>query len=231
MKLALAHKGLAWESVPWRFTDKDVISFANSTTVPVLVDGTTFVADSWACAEYLDRQYPASPERPPLLPGPQGHALASLARHVVERQLHPVLLKALVLDIYRALHPKDQAYFRASREKRFGCTLEAHHQSADAAQLRAAVFAALTPLRALLQQQRFIHGEAPAWGDYCLMGAVMWARCISASEFSVLPASDPACHAWQARMLHVHGGVARGAACLATRASSATAAAQLSRDG
>ena len=38
VKMALVHKGLAFETVPWRFTEKDAIAFANSTTVPVLVE-------------------------------------------------------------------------------------------------------------------------------------------------------------------------------------------------
>ena len=34
-KLALAHKGLVAETVPWRFTDKDVIAFSGQGRVPV----------------------------------------------------------------------------------------------------------------------------------------------------------------------------------------------------
>jgi glutathione S-transferase len=65
IRMALAHKGLDTETVPWRFTQSEAIAFANSKTVPVLVDGDQTVADSWAIAEYLDRAYP---DRPALFP-------------------------------------------------------------------------------------------------------------------------------------------------------------------
>ena len=46
IKMALAHKGLAVETIPWRFTEKDVLAFSGSGTVPVIVDGGRAVADS-----------------------------------------------------------------------------------------------------------------------------------------------------------------------------------------
>src|SRR5450759_1520765 len=92
IRMALAHKGLAVETIPWRFTEKEAIAFSGSGTVPVLVDGgrtakdrasaakddaratnndaratnddARVVADSWAIAQYLDEAYP---DRPRLL--------------------------------------------------------------------------------------------------------------------------------------------------------------------
>jgi hypothetical protein len=60
-KLALAHKGLATETIPWRFTDKDVIAFSEQGRVPVLVDGDRVVSDSWAIAIYLEETYSDRP--------------------------------------------------------------------------------------------------------------------------------------------------------------------------
>src|SRR5208337_4194156 len=48
IRMALAHKGLAVETVPWRFTDRDVIAFSGQGQVPVIRDGETVVSDSWA---------------------------------------------------------------------------------------------------------------------------------------------------------------------------------------
>ena len=45
IKMALAHKELEVETVPWRFTEKDVIAFSGQRRVPVLVDGDKVVAD------------------------------------------------------------------------------------------------------------------------------------------------------------------------------------------
>jgi len=36
--MALAHKGLAVETVPWRFTEKDKLPKPNDGRVPVIVD-------------------------------------------------------------------------------------------------------------------------------------------------------------------------------------------------
>ena len=60
-RMALAHKGLSFESIPWRFTESDRIAFANSEKVPVLVDGDHVVADSWTIAQHLDAAYPDAP--------------------------------------------------------------------------------------------------------------------------------------------------------------------------
>ena len=35
IKLALMHKGLPFDTIPWRFTDKDVIAFSGQGRVPV----------------------------------------------------------------------------------------------------------------------------------------------------------------------------------------------------
>ena len=53
-KMALAHKGLDVETVPWRFTEKDKLPQPNAGRVPVIVDAGRVVHDSTAIAEYLD---------------------------------------------------------------------------------------------------------------------------------------------------------------------------------
>ena len=39
IRMALAHKDLEVETIPWRFTEKDAIAPHNSEKVPVLIDG------------------------------------------------------------------------------------------------------------------------------------------------------------------------------------------------
>jgi glutathione S-transferase len=46
IRLALAHKRLPVETVPWRFTEKAEIAPSGGKTVPVLVDGDRWIADS-----------------------------------------------------------------------------------------------------------------------------------------------------------------------------------------
>src|SRR5215813_8215984 len=53
-RMALAHKGLSAETIPWCFTEKNAIVPHGSEKVPVLLDGDTAVVDSWTIANYLE---------------------------------------------------------------------------------------------------------------------------------------------------------------------------------
>src|SRR3954468_23890121 len=60
-KMALKHKGLEFETVTWRFTEKEDIPPHGATTVPVLLDQGQAIYDSWTIAEYLEQAYPSRP--------------------------------------------------------------------------------------------------------------------------------------------------------------------------
>ena len=113
-----AHNGLGVECIPWRFTEKDTLSFSLQEKVPVLVDGENTVSDSWGIAKYLETEYPDTPS----LKREQGEVL--FIKYCVETTLHSEMLQILVMDIYNSLDQKDQTYFRESREKLFGKALE-----------------------------------------------------------------------------------------------------------
>jgi glutathione S-transferase len=202
VRMALAHKGIAHETIPWRFTDKQAIAFSGQGSVPVLQDGGREVHDSWAIALYLDEAYP---ERP-LFESPQARALAYVFKHWTERSIHPLILRAVILDLFAHLHPRDQAYFRASREQRFGTTLEQF--GADPQAAIAALRTALEPPRQGVLAQSFLCGAAPGYADYMLFGAFQWARAMSPAH--LLEGADPL-HAWRERLLDLHGGLARDA--------------------
>jgi glutathione S-transferase len=57
-RMALRHKGLAFETLAVGLADKEAIAFSGGKTVPVIRDGDTVVRDSWKIAEYLERRYP-----------------------------------------------------------------------------------------------------------------------------------------------------------------------------
>ena len=44
-RMALEHKGLDYETVPVRFTDKDLIAFSGQERIPVVRDGDNVVSD------------------------------------------------------------------------------------------------------------------------------------------------------------------------------------------
>jgi glutathione S-transferase len=202
-KMALAHKGLEYKSVPWRFTEKDVIAFSGSTTVPVIRDGGTVVADSWRIALYLDEAYP---QRPALFGGPEALALCEFFASWAFRAVHPAVLKVVLLDLFARIHDKDKAYFRESREKRFGATLEA--VVAEPKQKLADLRGALEPVRPVLVQNPFVSGHGPGYADYILFGVFQWARAMS--PIRLLEPDDPL-YAWRERMLDLWGGHARAA--------------------
>ena len=202
-KMALAHKGLAVETVPWRFTEKDKLPTPNAGRVPVIVDEGRVVHDSTAIADYLDEHYP---ERPSLFGGEIGRALTRFVQNWTETVLQPGLIRLVLMDIYRHIGPEDQAYFRRDREQRFGTTLEDFVEDREA---RLPAFrASLDPLRRTIERQDFVSGAAPAYPDYIVFGAFQWARAIS--DFELLAADDPV-RAWRGRMLDLHGGLARRA--------------------
>ena len=203
IKMALAHKGLAVETIPWRFTEKDVIAFSGQGLVPVLLDGEREIHDSWTIAEYLEERYP---DRPSLFGGPSGMALSRFHASWAVGFLQPAMMKFVVLDIWKHAHAKDQAYFRESREQRLGKTLEAAVANRDGE--IASFRDSLMPLRLALRAQPFLGGGAPLFADYAIFGSFQWCRCIS--DFQLLAADDPI-HAWRARMLALHGGLAGAA--------------------
>jgi glutathione S-transferase len=202
-KMALAHKGLAVETVPWRFTEKDKLPPPNAGRVPVIVDGGRVVHDSSTIADYLDEHYA---DRPPLFPGTAARGLSRFVQNWTETVLQAGLVQLVVLDIWRHIGPQDQAYFRQSREARFEATLEA--VVADREARLPAFRASLDPLRRTVERQDFVSGDAPAYADYIVFGAFQWARAIS--DFEVLAEGDPV-RAWRSRVLDLFGGLARHA--------------------
>ena len=202
-KMALKHKGLEFEAIPWRFTEKDRIEFTGSKTVPVIVDGDRAVYESFEIAVYLDEAYPS---RPGLFEGTESRALSFFLSHWAVRTLHAPLLRVILMDIYRQLHEKDKAYFRESREKRLGGRLE--DVAADQKKWLAEFRGALEPLRPGLVQSAFVSGKGPGFADYIVFGPFQWAR--SVSPVRLLEPDDPV-FKWRERMLELFGGYAREA--------------------
>jgi len=202
-KLALAHKGLTVETIPWRFTEKDRLSFSGQGRVPVIVDGESVVFDSWTIAEYLENTYP---DRPSLFGGPVGRAHARFINGWADCSVHPGIARMVVCDIFGVLALQDQAYFRASREVALGATLEAVVEGRE--QRLEAWRTLLTPVRLVLRAQAFLGGEGPSYADHILFGTLQWPRCVSA--FALLAPDDPVA-AWFGRVGALYGGLGAGA--------------------
>jgi glutathione S-transferase len=200
-RMALAHKGLGVESIPWCFTEKQAIAPHRSEKVPVLIDGESSVADSWAIANYLEDRYP---DRPSLFGGEGGRAVGRMINWWGDVTVVGGMFPLIVADIPAHLKPVDAAYFRQSREARFGKPLEevmaARDTSVDGFRR------ALDPLRLTLRTQPFLGGEAPNYADYIVFGAFQWARVVS--PFKLLAENDPV-YAWREKLLDAFDGMAR----------------------
>ena len=200
IRMALAHKRLNVECMPWHFTEKDKIKFSGQERVPVLIDGSNTISDSWEIAKYLEIAYPDSPS----LKLDNGEVL--FIKFWSETVLHPELLQLLVLDIHDNLSLEDQSYFRESREKMLGKTLE--EVVANRQERLPRIQKLLTPLRSTLSKQEYLSGETPGFSDYIVFGAFQWARCVSG--FSILN-TDDIVYKWRDKMLNIYEGLALSA--------------------
>jgi glutathione S-transferase len=204
IRMALAHKGLAVETVPWRFTEKAVLAFSGQGRVPVIRDGDAVVSDSWSIAEYLEATYP---DRPSLFGGATGRAHARFINSWADGVMLGGIARLIVRDLLDVVDPKDRTYFRESREARFGMSLEAVQQGRETrvADFRASL---LLPVRLVLGRQKWLGGDTPSYADHIIFGTLQWPRCVS--RFELVAADDPIA-AWRERMLDLFDRLARKA--------------------
>lgn len=201
IRMALAHKGLDAQLIPWHFGEKRLPRGCEC--VPVLVDDGQVIGDSIAIARHLESKY----ENGPSLFGcgaAEGHARFITAW--TDAVLHDSMQPLLVYDVYNLVRPEAQAQYRETREKRLGTTLE---QAAAGGSARVqAVRDVIAPLNETLAGADFIGGDEPTFADYAVFGAFMWARCVSKVE--LLSPQDPT-YAWRERLLDLFDGLARDA--------------------
>jgi glutathione S-transferase len=205
-RMALMHKGLAFETQPVCMSDKAAIAFSGGKTVPVIEDETSgqdavVVRDSWKIAEHLEDRYPQAPA---LFGGAIGRGVSQTFNTWVDRTVVAAMLPVIVADIHERVDPRDDGFFRDMMEKIVKKTLEQARAERDEALRR--LGRALEPMQAALKRQPYVCGREPAYGDYILFSVFQWARVMSPQE--VLGAEDPL-RAWRERMLDLFGGFAR----------------------
>ena len=200
-RMALAHKGLSAQTVPWCFTDKPAIAPHRSEKVPVLLDGEEAVADSWAIATYLEDTYP---DRPSLFGGEGGRAMGRMLNAWGDVAIVGGIFPMIAADIVTHLEPVDAAYFRKTREALLGKSLEEMAAGRDKAV--EGFRRSLTPLRMTLKTQPFLGGASPNYADYIVFGGFQWARAIS--PFKLL-AEDDRIYAWRKKLFDAFDGMAR----------------------
>jgi glutathione S-transferase len=201
VRMALAHKGIAHRTLPWRFTEKPAIADAGTDKVPVLRHAGRTIHESWRILEYLEDTWPGAPT---LFGGEGGRALARFVNTWSDAVMVPGIVPLIISDIPAHLAPEDADYFIRSREKRFGKPLAEITAGREQAVER--FRRDLHPLRMVLRERPWLSGPTAGAADYIAFGPLQWARCVSA--FPLLAPDDPV-HAWRERLLDAFGGLAR----------------------
>lgn len=200
-RMALAQKGVAFQSVPVRISDKAAIAFSGQDKVPILRVDDAVVADSWTIAGEIEARWSAEPS---LFGGPAGLTFARFVNTWTDRTLIPHVAPMLMLDVVGGVDAGDAAHMRRQMEASFRKSLE--EMAAAREQALKGFRRALEPARAVLRTQDFLAGPAPAYADHILFGLFQWARV--SSPFDLLDRDDPIA-GWRARLLDAYGGFAR----------------------
>jgi glutathione S-transferase len=166
---------------------------------PVLSDGDRVVHETWDIACYLEERFPGKPS---LFGGAIGRGMARHINAWSDTQLGSALRFVIYADFPAVLDAEDRAYFRATRERDLGMTLEA--ACADPEEKLTAFQKACAPLERTLSAQPYICGSAPAYGDYTVFSIFQWARLGSPKE---VVAQGSAIAQWRGRMIALFGNL------------------------
>ncbi|MEO1719710.1 MAG: glutathione S-transferase family protein [Pseudomonadota bacterium] len=202
-RMALKHKDLAFEALPWRFTEKATLEMSGQGRVPVIVDGEKVVSDSWAIALYLDETYP---DRPTLMRDASARAAAQTLQGWTNTAIFRALVPINAKRVHDIIGPEDQAYFRQTREAALKGRLEdicSDDARADAMKLLGSTLKVIEPT---LTDHAFLGGDEPLYGDHIVFGTLMWPHAIDAS-FAM--DGDTAVASWFDRMSGLYGDHAR----------------------
>ncbi|WDI30779.1 glutathione S-transferase N-terminal domain-containing protein [Hyphococcus flavus] len=200
-KFAMLHKGLSFETVPVPFADKTDYPNQDHGLVPILIDGEETVCDSENIYAHLESKY----EGAPFAQSNGERAAADFYNAWLGLNLFPNLAPLMFVRVHAAAREDDKAYFRKTREKRLGKTLE---EAAATPGLGGKVEEALQTLAAPLVRHRFLGGDQPNIADYNVFSVFLWIRVTTQEELFDAP---QAVDAWQERMLDLFDGYGRNA--------------------
>lgn len=200
-KFALLHKGVEFETVPLRFTEKQNYPDPEHGKLPILKDGDTIVCDSANIVAHAEKNYAG----PRLVETAGEQAAADFYSAWLGAHVFPALAPMLIVRVHAAAHEQDKDYFRKTREERFGETLE---ELAAMQGNKEKIEAALQTLAAPLVRNKFLGGEKPNLCDYFVFSPLMWQRSVTSETLYEIP---QAVEAWKERMLDLFDGYARQA--------------------
>ena len=203
VRMALAHKGVTAQIVPVRFGEIVGIPHAGEPwkSVPILEHDGNMISDSWHIAMYLEENFS---EGTSLFGCEQGVTLSGFFKNWVEMGVHRLFAPTLMREVLDCIDDRDTEYFRTSRERRFGKTLEEIAANVDGG-IQAARDA-LMPASKALERANFFGGESPIFADYILFSSLQWARIVSNND---IIGNDEPLRAWMERCLDLFSAMAR----------------------
>ena len=194
-KMTLRHLDIDYQTIPTRFTEISSIEGGNFRSLPTIRDDEVIMQDSFEIA----RHYASGK---PLLGGGDGEAMVRFVESWSQSQLHTWIGKWAMLDIHNLLNSEDQAYFRTSREKMIGQTLEKF--TSDREDKIDELVARLLPMKLTLRHHLFIGGDVANFADYIVFGAFQWLRVVSSLQ--MIPPQHPIMD-WFKRCQDLHDGL------------------------
>lgn len=197
IRYALAHKGIDFDVHPVRFADVETIRrLSGQPLTPIIDDSGRVTHETWDIANYLEERFP---DRPSLFGGVEGKGMSRFINGWSDTQLAPLLRRVIYAHFPAVLDPGDRAYFRMTRERDLGMTLE--EACAEPAIKLAAFQAACVPIERTLACQPYICGSAPAYADYVVFSVFQMARLGCPKEVAV---KGSALEDWRSRMIALY---------------------------
>lgn len=137
---------------------------ADRYTLPVIQDPNTgeIVSDSYFIAEYLEKTYPDMPKLFPT--GLEGLQAAFYAAHA--NCASDAIPRVMMKVVFSILNPASQGYFRTTREKRLGQTIESLDEGAEQQWEKAAeVYSKFAGWYDMNGSGPFIQGDSLTYAD------------------------------------------------------------------
>ncbi|KAI9294644.1 hypothetical protein K502DRAFT_316677 [Neoconidiobolus thromboides FSU 785] len=179
--MALKHKGIEFTQHGLTFTEinEQIPKLSNGEwdKVPFIkFDNNNIVYDSTKIADYLEERYPGNPLFP------NGRYFSSFLEN--HANIFAPLFQSIILNVYDSLLPKDQEYFRKTREAWFGMTLEEFAGKKEGH--KEAIEKLFLPFRMSLVNIKYLEGDKPSYSDYVLFGHLKFVQMTSISTFDMI---------------------------------------------
>jgi glutathione S-transferase len=188
IKLALQMKGVPYRGIPVGFLEIPNVGVASYgvgafKTVPIVEYQGHYLNESWVIAEWLDSTFSDVPR---LFSSPAELAMVKFFDKWFGTAIMPPLFRACVYEIFSQVRPEEQTYFRTTRERTFGQTLET--VAAGSAAYISRAREALLPMRLALRRAPYLGGEQPNYADHIAWGTFIGFGIIAKHAF--LPHDD-----------------------------------------